>query len=165
MALIGCSPGSDNVVYVSVDEYAHSPKCWRDNQGHLAAFVIFKEANGGYVPSFLPFKCAAEESGISGAQFKIENINAFRVKESQTNLQNFGFTNSKLYDNDSVEFVIPSARSKVYFIVASYSGKGRVAEISEFKSVVDTGIDFESFLRLSDGEIYELGSRLSRMSR
>ena len=160
--LLGCSPSTHNIAHVSIEEYSHSSKCWRDHHGRLVSFVMFKEAGGGYVPSFLSFKCIPEEGHLKGAASYIENLNAFRVQESETNLASYGFSKQKLYDNDSVEFVIPDEMTQVYFVIADFSEERDIATIRKFESVIDTGISFWQFLRLTDSEIYELGARLNR---
>lgn len=165
IATLGCSPGPSNIIRVSTKEYSSDDKCWKDSGGRLSAFAIFDEGGGGYVPSFISFKCIPSSADLDNAQAYIANLNAFRVKTADTNLMQFGFNNATVFHNDSVEFRVPNEQSKVYFVKADIREDIGGAVIKKFEEVSYTGLTFGQFLQLPESKTYELGVRLNGGAR
>ncbi len=159
LVLSACAPENNKITYVPYAEYGNHSKCWDNNDGRLRSFAVFEQGSEGYFVSFISFKCAVSEKGLTSAQARYISAAAFKLSESTTNLSEFGFSSQKIYANYGNEFSLPRENAKVYFIDAIYKLKNDKAEIHEFKSVINTGMNVEKMLEITDDQLHEIGKR------
>lgn len=145
-----------NINHVSIEEYYDTGYCWINRSGLLTSFAIFEESGDGYIPSFISFKCIPVDGELKGPPLYVSHLNAFRVGHSVTNLMSFGFNSDNL-QNNNIEFKVPNLKSSVYFVIARINQGNNKSTIVEFKSIVDTGINFKYFLLLSEEKRFKLG--------